>query len=111
MKRFKTWVLNKVFYHLFPIFKAEYVLTASKSGHLFLNGELVTEKEKHSLKAQARMMRNTRIWEIMSATLKSQAQQVMFKEAKDLQDVINGKVMCYTIEVMENILKKIEEAK
>ncbi|MGH7249346.1 MAG: hypothetical protein ACREGC_00045 [Minisyncoccia bacterium] len=97
--------------HLLPAFKAEKILTASKSGHLFLGGELVTEKQKGSLQAAARMFRNTQLWEIMTDTLKSQAQTIMFKDAKDYQDLVNGKMMLYTIEVQENILKKIEQAK
>jgi len=111
MKSFKLRLLNYALEHLFPIFKADKVLTASKSGHLFLNKELVTEKRKASLKAQARMMRNTEIWEIMTATLKAQAQELAFNQSKDLQDLLNAKMMCYTISVQENIIKKIEEAR
>lgn len=111
MKKFKLWIFNKALQYYFPVFKAEKVLTANKIGHLFLGGELVSGKQKDSLKAQARMIRNTQIWEVMTASLKQQAQRKMFVEAKDLQDVMIGKTMCYTIEVMENIIKKIEEAR
>ncbi len=111
MKKFKIWLLNKYLAYLFPVFKADKVLTASKSGHLYLNGELVTEKQKNSLKGQVRMFRNTQIWEIMTDTLKFQAQKLAFNESKDLQDLMNAKMMCYTISVQENILKRIEEAK
>lgn len=111
MKRFKRWLLNKCLEQLFPIFKVEKTLTASKSGHLFLGGELVSGKQKDSLKAAARMFRNTQLWEILTATLKFQAEKIMFNESKNDQDLLNGKMVCYTISVMENIIKKIEEAK
>lgn len=112
MKKFKLWLLNYTLRHLFPIvFNVDKTLTASKTGHLFLNGELVTGKQKDSLKAQARMLRNTQIWEILTASIKFQAQQLMFKDSKDLQDFLNGKMMLYTISVQENIIKKIEDAK
>lgn len=107
----KKWLLNKVLQHLFPVFKIENVLTASRSGHLFLNGELITEKRKNSLQAQVRMLRNTELWEIMTDTLKYEAQLTMFNNSKDLQDLMNGKMICYTIGVQENIIKKIEEAR
>ncbi len=111
MKKFKIGLLNLALRHLFPVFKIENVLTASKSGHIFLNGELITEKRKHSLKAQVRMMHNTELWEILTATLKYQAQKLAFDDSKELQDLLNAKMMLYTISVQENILKRIEEAK
>ena len=111
MKRFKIWLLNYALQHLFPVFQAERVLTTSKSGHLFLGGELVTEKRKASLQAQARMMRNTEIWEIMTATLKHTAQKIAFNDSKDQQDLLNAKMILYTISVQENIIKKIEDSK
>lgn len=111
MNRLKLRLLNYALRFLFPVFRMDKVLTASKSGHIFLNGELVTEKRKHSLKAQVRMMRNTELWEILSDTLKHQAQKLAFDDSKDLQDLLNAKMMLYTISVQENIIKKIEEAK
>ncbi len=111
MKRFKLWLFNKTLEHLFPIFKVEKVLTASKSGHLFLGGELVTEKQKNSLKGQVRMLRNTQIWEVLTESLKHQAQKLAFNDSKDLQDLMNAKMILYTISVQENILKKIEDAR
>ncbi len=111
MKKFKRWLLNYALRELFPVFSVDKTLTANKLGHLFLNGELVTGKQKDSLKAQARMIRNTQIWEILTASVKLQAQQLMFKDSKDLQDFLNGKMILYTISVQENIIKKIEDAK
>lgn len=111
IKRLKTSLLNMVLRHLFPVFKVEQVLTSSKTGHLFLNGELVTEKRKDSLQAQVRMIRNSEIWEILTASLKAQAQKLAFNDSKDLQDLLNAKMILYTIDVQENIIKKIENAR
>ena len=69
------------------------------------------EKRKASLQAQARMMRNTEIWEIMTATLKHTAQKIAFNDSKDQQDLLNAKMILYTISVQENIIKKIEDSK
>lgn len=111
MKNFKFRILNYLFRHLFPLFKVEKVLTASKAGQLYLNGELVTMKRRQSLEAQVRMMRNTEIWEILTSSVKQQAQKLAFNDSKDLQDLLNAKMMLYTISVQENILKKIEDTK
>ncbi len=111
MKKFKIWLLNKALSHLFPVFEMDRVFTADKQGHLFLNGELVTDKQKGSLKGEVRMFKNTQIWDILSASLKYQAQKLAFNESKDLQDLLNAKMVLWTISVQEGILKKIEESK
>ncbi len=105
------WVLRKTLAHLFPVFEIEKVLTVSKSGHLFLNGQIVTEQQKQSLQAAARMFRNTQLWEVLTSSLKSQAQKLAFNQSKDLQDLLNAKMILYTVDVQENILKKIEGAR
>ena len=87
------------------------VLTTSKSGHLFLNGELITDRQRGELQAAVRMFRNTYLWEIMTDTLKHQAQKLAFNDSKDLQDLVNAKMVLWTISVQEGIIKKIENSK
>lgn len=111
MGKLKMKLINYVLRSLFPVFELENVLTVSKSGHLFLNGEVMTEKQKSTLKAQARMLRDSGLWEIMAATLKSQAQKIAFNDSQTLQDLMNAKMILYTISVQENIIKNIERVK
>jgi hypothetical protein len=108
MEKLKMKLINYALRKLFPIFEVENVLTVSKSGHLFLNGEVVQEKQKNSLKAQARMLRDSGLWEIMAASLKHRAQKIAFDESQTLQDLLNAKMILYTISVQENMIKNIE---
>ncbi len=107
--------MNKLFNFalrkLFPVFDIEKTLTADKVGRLYLNGEMVVAKQKDSLKNQARLLKNTQIWDILTNSLKLQAQMMMFNKSENLQDFMNGKMVLYTISVMENIIKTIEDAK
>lgn len=107
----KLRLLNYALRHLFPVFKVEKVLTANKLGYLFLGGELLAPKQRESLKAQVRMVRNSQIWDIMSNTLKHQAQKLAFDDSQTLQDLLNAKMILYTISVQENIIKMIENSK
>lgn len=105
--RLLNWALKK----LFPVFNLENVLTVDKAGRLYLNKKLVDGKKLANLKEQVRLVKNSELWSIMSETLLYQAQQTMFNESKTLQDLMNGKMICYTVDVQSKILEKIDKAK
>ncbi len=88
-----------------------HVLTSDKTGHLYLNGVLVDQKLQKDLVHEASLIRNTRIWDILSNTLKQNAQLTMFNHSKDMQDLMNGKTILYTIDTQENIIKSIERSR
>jgi len=111
MKKLKLWVLNRMFEYLFPIHVMDKVLTYNKQGYLYLNGVLLSPTERSNLQNELRYFQNTQLWDILSASLKHQAQKLAFNESKDVQDLLNAKMILYTISVQENILKKIDQAK
>jgi len=108
MQRLKIRLLNYFLRHLFPIVDVEKVLTADKKGNLYLNGTLIEGKKLDDLRHEVILYKNTMLWGILSNTLKHQAQEIIFANSKDLQDVLNGKMVLYTLDVQEKIIKKIE---
>lgn len=111
MKTFKLWLANKMFSYLFPITGLDKVVTVNKQGFLYLNGNLLTPEQRSTLKAEVRLFRNTQVWDILSSSLKYQGQKLAFNDSKELQDLLNAKMILYTVSVQENILKKIENSK
>lgn len=109
-KRVINWLLRK---YLCAVI-AEDVITIAKDKqgnvtHLFLNGELVTENEAKSLKEEVRFLKNTRLWSIFQNTLANQARKTMFELSKDYDDMRNGKMMLYNLDVQKNILSAIDK--
>jgi hypothetical protein len=102
-----NWALAK----LFPIFKLENVLTVNKAGTLFLDQKPIDSKRLANLKEQARLLKNGDLWVILTETMMFQAQRIMFNESKDFQDLINGKVVLYTLDVLQKTIDKIDKAK
>lgn len=94
-----------------PSINLEFVLTSDKQGHLFLNGEIIDGTKQKELIHEASLFKNTKIWDILSNTLKHNAQLTMFNNAKDTQDLMNGKAILYTISTQENIIKTIERSR
>lgn len=111
MSRFKYWILNKVFEYLFPFSDVAKILTSDKQGHLYLGGVLIEKQKLSDLKNEVRLLKNTGIWEIITYTLKHQAQETIFSKSLDYQDLINGKMILYTINVQEKMIEKIDKAK
>lgn len=94
-----------------PIIDLEKVLTVDKIGNLFLNGRPIDPKKKDNLKKEVFMFKNSVLWEILTNTLESQAYEAGWTKAKTLEDLMNAKSICYTIEVQKNIIEKIDKAR
>jgi hypothetical protein len=67
-------------------------------------------KKVQDLKQEAHLFRNTSLWEIITNTLEQQAFEAGWTKAKTLEDLMNGKAICYTIETQKNIIDKISKA-
>lgn len=92
-----------------PIIDLEKVLT-EKNGQLYLNGVIIDKKKQQDLKTEARLFKNTKLWDILTNTLESQAYEAGWTRSKTLEDLMNGKAISYTIDVQRKILDKIERA-
>lgn len=85
--------------------KAEDVLTVStKSGSIFLGKDKITDGEFKNLQEEASYLKNTRIWSVLTNTLRDQAKKTMFEKSKNWDDMVTGKAMLYNIGVQENIV-------
>lgn len=96
---------------LFPIFDPEKVLTSNKNGIMYLNGVVIDKKKLDQLRSEAIMLRRSLLWEIVVNSLNQQAQEVGWTKSKELQDLMNGKMISYTLDIQEKIIQKIERAK
>lgn len=110
MFKFKQKILDYAV-RLFPLVDLEKVLTSNRQGQLFLNGTAIESKKLSDLKSEARLFRNTQLWDIIHNTLKHQAQLAMFTNATTTQDILNGKTILRTLDIQENIVQLIDKAK
>ena len=83
---------------------ADDILTTGKTGGIYLNKIRVTDQELHTLQEEAAYLKGTRLWGILTSTLKDQAKQVMFEKAQSFDDMRMGKAMLHNIGVQENIV-------
>lgn len=67
----------------------------------------LTQDERTNLKIEANQFKQTRLWSILTNTIKQLAQQTMFQNAKNWDDMVAGKTMLYNIEVMEKTVETL----
>jgi hypothetical protein len=81
------------------------VLTLDKSGRPFLGGKELKMEEFERLKKEAKMIKETSLWKILTETLRHQAYLTMFEKSKNWEDMLTGKSMLYNIGVQEKIVE------
>ena len=108
MKRF---IINYLVKKLFPIYSLDRLVTITKQGNLLIGGKLADNNKLSNLQNEARFLANTELWELLTDTLKHRAEVAMFIKSKDTQDLMNGKMILYTLDVQNNILNKILKSK
>jgi hypothetical protein len=70
--------------------------------------EKMTKNEIKNLKEEVIFYKRTRLYKILQETLKSQAQDMMFKKSKSYDDMQGGKYMLLNLDVQDRIMKGIE---
>lgn len=96
----------------FPIVvELEKVCTIGSNGWLYLNGTAINKKKLEQLKSEVTFFRNTLLWDILTNSMNFKAQEIGWNASKDIQDLMNGKMVSYTIQEQTKILNKIEKAR
>lgn len=67
--------------------------------------------EKDVLIAEAKLIRDSRLWERLTVSSKIGAQKLMFEKSKTIDDMVFGKALLYTIDMLDKRLKTISKFK
>lgn len=95
---------NQLTKDLLCVVVPEDVVTTDKQGQLFIGGTKLTAMEVGSLKSEAEFLVKTRLWSILTNSLKDQAMKVMFERSTTFDDMRAGKMMLYNLNVQEKII-------
>lgn len=93
------------------------VLTVNERQIVFLNGEQISDIEIKELKAEAKAIKNMKLWRIMQETLRQKAveKSVITSDASVLRDVnpelISGKMMIHSLGIMKSIVDVLDKRK
>lgn len=106
----KQKIINFLLCHLLNPVILEDVVTIEK-GVLHLGGKPITQGELNQLQAEIKALNKARIWSILINTPRKVAQDKIFNQATNFQDVMAGKMMLFNLDTQESILRVIKNKK
>lgn len=71
-------------------------------------GRPLTESEARTLKEEANIISQMRLWKVMQDEIVWHAQNAIVLKSKGEDDLIAGKMLLYWNDLMKNVIKKIE---
>lgn len=77
------------------------------SGLWMYEGKQIGKEEMYVLKEQAKGLLESRLWKILQADLKYQANKRMFVESVDVIDITAGKLLTFYIDIIHTRLKRL----
>lgn len=102
--KIENWLLR----HLTKTVVPEDILLVDKgTSVVYLGGIKMSDTETKNLREEAMFISKTRLWSILTSTLRAEAQEVMFNKSKDFEDMRSGKLMLYCIDVQDKIINKL----
>ena len=110
MQSLKAKLWNWVFSYLTKPVKIEQVIEVNKIGQVKIDGRIISPAEIIELQQEVRAFGTMRLKTVLLNTPKSLAEQQMFANSKNWDDMLAGKLTLYTINIQENILTGILNA-
>lgn len=91
---------------LLSIFDPKHIVTFSeRTRQVYIGGEIADPARLSNLKAEAQMIMDTNLWQILHETPKKLAQKALFEDDGDSKVVhTKGRAMLYLLSTQENIM-------
>lgn len=106
----KRWLLNKLLRHLFQAVTEQDFLTY-RNGLLFYQGKPLNNAAVEEMQNQAKLIRNLKLWELLISEMKYGAQDLMYNKALKYDDMVAGKWMLYTLDVLQKKIDNLSNIK
>ncbi len=111
MERLKRWIVYQLAKGLLPIITEQDLITFNKQGTVFIAREQISDQELRNLKAEAQMIKQTRVWQLINGYLNNFTGDLVFDKSQSMTDLVVGKTVLYTCDVQKKVIEKIINAK
>lgn len=112
LKTAKLAILNWCLKHLFCAATVNDVLVVKRVGQdkeIWRGNTMIPLPEMKELQSQAKTLLKFGVYSDIMQSLKGTANQMLFEKSKTTDDMIFGKAMLYTLDVLDQKLKNIAE--
>ena len=99
----KQKVENYLLRHLLCVVDINHVVRSDNTG-IYINGKKLDENELLSLKQEVHRFKASQLYQLLQETPKQQSLKLIFEKSENFDDVRNGKMILYTLDVQNKIL-------
>ena len=109
MKKLKNKLVHMMWNHLIKthnvILEKEIIVLSNKT--LYYKGSKVTDEVARDLRADATHLLNSQLWKMITEQANSLAYDRIINKSKDKDDLIAPKAVIYTVQIFNDIIKKL----
>ena len=110
MKKLKIKIFNYLMRSMFNAITEKDVLRI-KGKKIVIGDRVLADAEVRGLKGEAADMETIPLWNYLKKDMKHIANKKMYRESQTVDDMIAGKMILFTIEVMERKIDNIKRMK
>lgn len=110
MNKIKLKLFNYLMKNLFNTVTEDQILKIYNNKVTIGNVEL-SEKDVRGLKSEAITIQSLPLWQYLTGSMKYIANKRMYNDSKSIEDLIAGKMILFTLEVMEKKIDNIKNIK
>lgn len=108
--KIKHEILTRAAKKLYNTIGAEDILKQHETGHVTFMGKSLSKGDIDLLVAEARQLESMRIWKVIEADAKYQANRKMFLLSRNEFDLIGGKIWILAIDAINQRLANLKSA-
>jgi len=110
MNRLKVKIANYILKHLFNTVIADDILVYNPNDKTFqVAGKTLPAGDKQDIISGARSIKNMYVWKMINKDMKYQANKLIYEKSKNVDDILFGKAMLYTLDVVDRKLENLSE--
>lgn len=79
-----------------------------KTKDIVIEGERIKQDELRAIQAEIKALEGFRIWKIITATTKSNAEEKIFNQSVTTDDIRFGKAMLYNLSLQQSIINVLK---
>ena len=103
-------ILTMAVADLYPSMDNSQLLTKSQKGYMF-EGRVLDEQEVNELRAQAELIQNMRLWNMLDAHVQQKGGEQIFYKSQTIEDLVAGKLIILTWDILKSKLNSLRKSK
>lgn len=102
----RKWLIQYLVRNLLAAVSINDLLTVTNHG-LFIGGRKLSTDEEAQLISEAKSIKDSIVWQVMTNDIRYQANLLMFEKGTDGDKTMFGRAMLYNLEILEKFMSNV----